>query len=261
MREPDFFLVGAPKCGTTALYEMMGAHPQVFVSPVKEPDFFAVDVVAAVPGLRGRAVTDWSRYLELFQDAGPALAVGEGSVSYLSSAVAAAGIHARCPGARILMVLRDPADRLFSHYTASVAAGVTRAGFSDWLIAALAQEAVQSAPIGPIVPGRYGAHLRRYRNHFPQSRVHIVWYEDFVSDPGATLKGIFRHLAVDADQAVPIHVRRNETRMPRVWCRRPTMPRMTPAERAQAIAVYATDLGDLAAQTGRELSRWLDASG
>jgi hypothetical protein len=261
MREPDFFLVGAPKCGTTALYAMIGAHPEVFVSFVKEPDFFAVDVVAAVPALCGRAVTDWLRYRELFQHAGPALAVGEGSVSYLSSAVAAGGIHARCPDARILMVLRDPADRLFSHYTASVAVGITRARFSDWLVAALEQEQAQRAPIGPVTPGRYGTHLRRYRNHFPESRIHIAWHEDFVSDPGATLKGIFRFLTVDASWPAPITLRRNETRVPRGWFNRPVSQRMTSAERAKAVAVYASDLGELAALTGRDLSRWLDASG
>lgn len=261
MREPDFFLVGAPKCGTTALYAMIGAHPEVFVSPVKEPDFFAADVVAAVPALGGRAVTDWSRYLELFQHAGWALAVGEGSVSYLSSAVAAGGIHARCPEARILMVLRDPADRLFSHYTASVAAGTTRAGFSGWLVAALEQEKAQSAPVGPVTPGRYGSHLRRYRTHFRESRIHIVWHEEFVSDPAATLKAIFRLLAVDASWPAPTTLRRNETRVPRRWFTRPVSQRMAPAERAEAIAVYATDLGELATLTGRDLSRWLDASG
>jgi hypothetical protein len=261
MREPDFFLVGAPKCGTTALYEMIGAHPEVFVSPVKEPDFFAADVVAAVPALGGRAVTEWSAYLELFQQAGAALAVGEGSVSYLSSAVAAGGIHARCPAARILMVLRNPAERLFSHYTAAVAAGTTRAGFSDWLVAAVKQEAVQSAPIGPVTPGRYGSHVHRYRTHFPESRIHIVWHEEFVSDPGAALRGIFRHLNVDPDCPVPTNLRRNETRRPQVWFRHPMAPRMTTDERAEAIAVYASDLAELGSLTGRDLSRWLDASG
>jgi hypothetical protein len=270
MRVPDFFLVGAPKCGTTALYAMLAGHPDVHVSPVKEPDFFAGDVVAAVPGLAATAVTEWPRYLALFDAAGAARAVGEGSVSYLASEVAAGAIRARCPEARILMILRDPAARLFSHYTAALAAGVTRAPFSRWLDAVILREAATAAPILPVRAGRYASHLRRYRDHFSASRIHIVWHEDFVRDPAAALSAIFRHLDVDPNYPVPAWLRRNETLVPR-WpvpqrwrlavrrtlapvvpaamlarartlSHRPVSRQMTPAERLKAIDLYAPDI-------------------
>jgi len=157
VRAPDFFLVGAPKCGTTALYAMLGAHPEIFVSPIKEPDFFAADIRAAVLGGRvsrpGEFVEDWSEYLALFSGAAPSQRLGEGSVCYLASGVAAAAIHERCPEARILMVLRDPADRLFSHYAAAIAARSTRATFPEWLAAAVTNEKTDNAPVGPVVAG------------------------------------------------------------------------------------------------------------
>ena len=113
--KPSFFIVGAPKCGTTALYAMLGSHPDVFVSPVKEPDFLANDLRAAIPVRPTSAIDDHSQYQQLFAGAGQASAVGEGSVSYLSSATAPAALHDSYPCARIIMVLRDPASKT-AHY-------------------------------------------------------------------------------------------------------------------------------------------------
>jgi hypothetical protein len=275
VRAPDFFLVGAPKCGTTALYAMIGAHPEIFLSPIKEPDFFAADIRAAILG--GRAANDWSRYLELFSGAAPGQRLGEGSVSYLASRVAAAGIHEWCPDARILMVLRDPADRLFSHYSAAIVARSTRETFADWLRAAAAREKTDAAPIGPVVAGRYGANLQRYLAVFPSSSIHIVWHEDYVAETKATLRRIFTFLGVDETQRVPVNIRRNETRVwrsrvlrgaamaanlltdglaDRIGLTARSTLRPTPADRALAIRLYEDDIRLLAGLTGRDLSRW-----
>jgi hypothetical protein len=306
VRPPDFFLVGAPKCGTTALYEMLGAHPEIFVSPVKEPDYFAADIRAAVfkgrtfrsgrvagsedPAseeggvLGGRVfrpgeIDEWSQYLQLFAGAAPSQRLGEGSVSYLASRVAAAALHERCPDARILMVLRDPADRLFSHYSAAIAARSTRETFADWLGAAVKREKTDTAPIGPVVAGRYGANLQRYLAAFPASQIHIVWHEDYVKDPKATVRSIFKFLGVDETQQVPVNIRRNETRVLKSRVLRgaaavanlltdgladrinlrSTMPstlRPSSADRALAIRLYEDDIRALAGLTGRDLSRW-----
>jgi hypothetical protein len=255
VRSPDFFLVGAPKCGTTALYAMLGAHPEIFVSPIKEPDFFAADIQAAILG--GRATNDWARYLELFNSAAPGQKLGEGSVSYLASRLAAAAIHEWCPDARILMVLRDPADRLFSHYSAAVAARSTRQTFPDWLRAAAVREKTDAAPIGPVVAGRYGANLQRYLAVFPASRIHIIWHEDYVTDARATVRSIFTFLGVAENQQVPVSVRRNETRVLK-WGLFPmrSVLRPSPADRGLAIQLYEDDIRVLAGLTGRDLSPW-----
>ena len=277
MRVPDFFLVGAPKCGTTALYAMLGSHPEIFVSPIKEPDYFAADIRAAVLG--ERATNDWSRYLDLFSAAAPTQRVGEGSVSYLASRVAAKAIHEWRPDARILMVLRDPADRLFAHYRAAVAAGATRAKFPEWLDAAVAREKTETAPIGPVAAGRYGVNVKRYLDVFPSTQIHIVDYEDFVAEPAAALRGIFRFLGVDETRHIPVNVRRNETRVLRsrllrgigalinllsdgladrvnLWATVPSALKPTTKDRALVIRLYEDDIRALAGLTGRDLSRW-----
>ena len=282
MRAPDFFLVGAPKCGTTALYAMLGAHPGIFVSPIKEPDFFAADIREAVPALTGRALANWSEYLELFSGASPAQRVGEGSVSYLASRVAATAIHDRCPDARILMVLRDPADRLFSHYAAAVAGRSTRVTFPEWLAAAVQSERTDAAPIGPVAAGRYGANLQRYLAVFPASSIHVIWHEDFVTDTAATLRRIFAFLGVDEARQVPVNLRRNETRVLRSqWLKGlavlanlltdgladrinltvPSTLRPSSTDRALSVRLYEDDIRLLAGLTGRDLSRWTNAKG
>jgi hypothetical protein len=267
---------------------MIGAHPEIFVSPIKEPDFFAADVRKAVLGGRvfrpGEFVEDWSEYLELFRGAAPSQRLGEGSVCYLASRVAAAAIHERCPEARILMVLRDPADRLFSHYAAAIAARSTRAAFPEWLAAAVTNEKTDNAPVGPVVAGRYGAGLQRYLAVFPASRIHIVWHEDFVRDPATTLRRIFGFLGVDETRQVPVNIRRNETRPLRGRLLRgaatlanlltdgladridlsskvPSTLRPSSADRALAIRLYEDDIRVLSGLTGRDLSRWTQTTG
>ena len=281
-RGPDFFLVGAPKCGTTALYEMIGAHPEIFVSPIKEPDFFASDIRhAAHPA---GAVDDWSRYLALFESASPTQRLGEGSVSYLASRVAAKAIRDRCPDARILIVLRDPADRLFAHYKAAVASESTRQKFPEWLAAALTREKADAAPIGPVAAGRYGVNLKRYLDVFSSDRIHIAWHEDYVNDPAATVRAIFRFLGVDETQQVPVNIRRNETTAGRssllkgaatvlnvlsegmadrinLWAKMPSTMQPTTKDRALAIQVYESDIRALEGMTGRDLSPWIRVTG
>src|SRR5579862_1598768 len=196
---PNFFIVGAPKSGTTSLYHSLDQHPAVFMSPIKEPCFFAPEVVdltararqlfdadrAALaafldgPQTAKRAsgiVLEWEQYLKLFRRVRGETAIGEASVSYLGSIGAPRALAARLPDARIIMVLRDPADRLFSHYAAARAAGATTMDFVPWVDAQRRSE-FASPPAGPLWAGRYSLHLRRYLECFPPERVHVMLYD------------------------------------------------------------------------------------
>ena len=99
MQTPNFFLVGAPKAGTTSLFHYLGRHPEIAVATVKEPCFFApeVPVDPATDAYR----RSWKTYLTLFAHARGEHAIGEGSVAYLGSPSAAAAIRSRIPGARV----------------------------------------------------------------------------------------------------------------------------------------------------------------
>ena len=150
---PNFFLVGAPQAGTTSLYFYLDQHPSIFVSPIKEPCFFAPEVADITPRARELydadadalrryldgpmerkrdhgLVLDWDDYLTLFKNVRDETAIGEASVAYLASLTAAPAIRARTPEARIVMILRNPVDRLFSRF---LAARDRAATFGEWL--------------------------------------------------------------------------------------------------------------------------------
>jgi hypothetical protein len=286
---PNFFVIGAPKCGTTSLARYLAQHPDVYMSPVKEPCFFAPEVLHFDP-LRdpreGGVVLEWPKYLELFAGVRRERAIGEASVAYLASPAAAREIRRRLPDARLIAVLRDPADRLFSHYAAARASGAASPGFSDWMTRELEIEASRTPRGGPAWAGRYGLHLDRWLSAFPRSQVRTYLYEDYVADPHALLADVFRFIGVDNAIRVDLSRRHNVTTIPRWprmarfarpvtqalralapelagrardWSRTPVALAPTQEERARAIALYADDIARLARIIGRDLTAWLDA--
>src|SRR5262249_42896094 len=99
-RKPNLFIVGAMKCGTTAWYEYLRSHPNIFMPDLKEPGFFALDL----PKWRG--TESEAEYSALFADSGPARVIGEASAIYLMSNRAAQAIRDYNPAAKILIFLR-----------------------------------------------------------------------------------------------------------------------------------------------------------
>src|SRR5579872_1954454 len=104
MKLPNFFLVGAMKSGTTSLYRYLNAHPQVYMSPIKEPNYFCSDFIPQPSDPAGKIVS-WDDYVRLFRAAGNETAIGEASVVYLCSRCAAQEIHRVLPNSRILILL------------------------------------------------------------------------------------------------------------------------------------------------------------
>jgi hypothetical protein len=280
-RAPNFFLVGASKCGTTSLFHALGRHPEVFVCPVKEPGFFAPGVPVE-PG----SPTSWADYLALFGAVRSQRAVGEATTSYLATPGTAKRISDRLPHARILMVLRDPADRLFAYYAAARVAGAS-SSFHAWVEAERAKESARKPIFGVVWEGRYATHLRQYREAFPGSQLHLEWYEDYAAHERRTVQQCLAFLDLRTDTPLAPGARLNETREPRWPSPRPLRragarvlrsvlppdryarlrawasrrPRLTPTvdERAWAIALYKAEIAELAAMTGRDLSHWADA--
>ncbi len=209
-RIPDFFIVGHPKSGTTALHEMLRRHPQIFMPELKEPRFFATDLrtrfqdgVAATP--RAPLPQTPEEYLALFDAARPEQLLGEASPSYLRSADAAGLIAQAQPGARIIAILREPASFLRSLHLELVQNHVER---EQDLRKALAEESLGrvpgdggSAAGAPLVRYsdrvRYVEQLRRYRRAFPAEQVLVLIYDDFRRDNEATIRRVLRFLDVD----------------------------------------------------------------
>ncbi|MDP6150009.1 MAG: sulfotransferase, partial [Gammaproteobacteria bacterium] len=117
---PTFLVIGAPKCGTTSLYHYLDQHPDVYLSPVKEPQYFAFagqQLDFRGPGVTiNNAVTELADYRKLFSGASVEKAIGEASALYLSVPGTAERIRAQIPDVRLIAILRRPADRAFSSY-------------------------------------------------------------------------------------------------------------------------------------------------
>jgi hypothetical protein len=213
-RMPDFFIVGHGKSGTTALYEMLGRHPQIFMPASKEPWFFASELHERTPPRPEGTPRTLDEYASLFTGAAPGQRVGEASSLYLWSRTAAGAIARVQPGARIVALLREPASFLHSLHLQFVEVYVEpeidfrkaisleperRQGrhlsrHSYWPQVLLYSEHV-----------RYVEQLRRFERFFPPEQILVLIYDDFRSDNEATVKRVLRFLEVDDRQ--PIEVR------------------------------------------------------
>ena len=130
MTLPNFFIVGAPKCGTTALYAYLAQHPDVFMSDPKEPHYFGSDL-----DFRYRRRPSDQQYRSYFAGAGDRRRIGEGSVWYLYSECAADEIGQAVPDARIIVMLRDPVEMIPSLHSQFVYNGHEDLALADALAA------------------------------------------------------------------------------------------------------------------------------
>lgn len=201
-------LVGAAKAGTTSLYHYLQQHPDVFMPVEKEPHHFSQ--VKPDPHLRAfyKSVPDRSDYLALFARVRGERAVGEASTSYLWDEVTPRRIHEFNPEARIIIMLRDPVQRAFSHYLNDVREGYEKRSFrvaieedlrvdrKGWGVSSLYVDL-----------GRYCEQVERYLQTFP-GRVLVIFFEDFVKQPRVTLREAFDFLEVDSEfaQRIPLEV-------------------------------------------------------
>ncbi len=308
-RLPNFFIVGAPKAGSTSLYHYLDQHPQVFMSPVKEPCYFASEirpenfaseyarqVKRDLAGLQlylsgpmmekrpGGLVTDWHQYLSLFAAANSETALGEASVCYLWSATAAANIRSRIPHARIIMILRHPAERAFSQWMHGLSAGWIRRPFREHIEAGLRNHGAKFGTEFPFLElGLYYSQVKRYLDTFPPEQVRIGLYgeEDQYSR-------VLEFLGVQASFQPDMSRRHLEVRVPRnlnaghylkstgIWqrardmCPPALLPlarrlvqrprrtiRMEARDRAFLCGYYREDVLRLADLLNRDLSDWL----
>jgi len=198
-RRPDLFIIGAPKCGTTSLFNYLQGHPEVFLPRPKEPNFFAAEPYAHS---RLAYPQEMDRYLALFAAAGDAKRVGEASTSYLESPEAAGRIREFNPEARMVAMLRDPVEMMYSMHGMRVAQGVEP--ITDF---AAALEAERTRPgYGTVGDGssvryrdraRYAEMLPRWFETFGRDRVHVIITEELAAEPEPTFVRLLEFLEVD----------------------------------------------------------------
>lgn len=199
---PNFFIVGAPKSGTTTLYRWLQQHPGVFMSAKKEPLFFCgIRDDFSGPGsepLNRWIVRDEAEYARLFLPGSGFPLRGEASTDYLAFEGAAAAIHASVPDARIVMVLRNPVERAFSEHRHLLRDGVEPN--RSFRRALDLEEERRAAGWIPLFwhkhRGLYAAQVARYLDRFGD-RVRIYLYEELSASPGELTADLFRFLGVE----------------------------------------------------------------
>jgi hypothetical protein len=226
-RLPDFFVVGHHKCGTTALYAMLGSHPQIYLPRLKEPRFFATDLRYPNPPRAKLVPETLEEYVALYDGAGPDQRAGDGSPMYLWSREAAGNIAAVQPNARMIAILREPASFLHSLHNhwllnhiepekdmrrAIALEDSRRDGTHDGPRSYWPQALLYSDHV------RYVEQLRRYDAVFPKEQMMVIVYEDFRRDNEGTVRSVLRFL--DLDDTHPVQALERMTTKSRVRAKR-----------------------------------------
>ena len=200
--KPNFFIPGAPKCGTTALAAWLGEHPNIYLSPMKEPNFYCTDLRISNGRSRGE-------YERLFKGGGPAhLAIGEASVWYLYSRQAIQNILKELPQAKFIVCLRNPVEMAYSLHGQHIMAANEHIKAFDRAWEAQSQR-VQGENIsrlcvdsklllyGPIC--KLGEQIERLYRICHPDRIHAVFLDDIKADAGAEYLKVLKFLGVEDD--------------------------------------------------------------
>jgi hypothetical protein len=204
MALPDFFIAGAPKAGTTALHAALARHPSLYMSAVKEPKFFLTDGPPPTRGGPGDVQTYrehvWRRddYEALFESAPAGTLRGESTPFYLYNRYAQSRIRGLLPGARLIVILRDPVERAHSNWTHLWSAGLDPVG--DFVLACAEEQRRIEARWADFwhytALGRYGEQLEHLYTVFPREQVFVFRYRALVENPAEVLDRICAFLGV-----------------------------------------------------------------
>ena len=201
--KPNFFIAGAPKCGTTALSQYLQSHPNIFISTPKEPHFFAEEFY--IP-----QITTWSEYLSLFEDVQPQhKVIGEASVHYLCSELALSKIYQYNPDAKILAMLRNPVDLVYSYHSQLLynIGEENEADFEKaWHLQTARQQGQNIPPLccSPATLqykniGALGTQIEELFSIFPKQQIKVILFDDFKTSTQSVYEDVLTFLEVPND--------------------------------------------------------------
>lgn len=307
---PNFFIVGAAKAGTTSLYQYLNAHNDLYFSPVKEPHHFSTDIktneftsiykrnIDNLPedfyqkkpkdSIQNVFVRNKAQYLKLFQWADGEKAIGECSTSYLYSKKAADNIRAFNPDSKIVIALRNPADRTYSHYLMAVRFGFTQLPFRKALHKDfnLNKKGWGKSELF-IELSLYHDQIKRYMELFPKEQIKIILFDEFKKDPLQTINQICDFLDIEPLSSVE-DKKHNAALMPksknfnrlmvntgfkskvsdilnekakdklrRIFFQDKKIPKLSKEDRAYLQDIFRADIIKTSQLINRDLSHWL----
>lgn len=203
---PNFFVVGAPKCGTTSLDQSLRHHPDIFMPDRKDLPYFGSDLEFTFTYQYGERRETLEEYLRFFETAGEFAQIGETSCWYLFSQRAAEEIRAFAPDAKIVIMLRDPVDMMYSQHSQFLS-GLNEdiSSFEDALRAEPDRRQAQRIPRTTHFPrglqyretARYSDQVERYLDTFGPDRVHVILYDEFRANAAGEVHRVFSFLGLD----------------------------------------------------------------
>ena len=201
--KPNFFIVGAPKCGTTALSVYLQTHPNIFITLPKEPHFFAEEF--HIP-----KITTWSEYLNLFEKVQPQhRVIGEASVHYLCSELALSKIYQYNPNAKLVAMVRNPVDLVYSYHSQLLynIGEENEADFEKaWHLQTSRQQGQNMPPLccSPATLqykniGALGTQVEKMFSIFPREQIKVILFDDFKTSTSSIYQEILTFLEVPND--------------------------------------------------------------
>lgn len=296
MKIPNFLIIGAAKAGTTSLYDYLNQHPQIYMSPIKEPRFFALegeklDFRGPAQAINRTSIITWEQYCQLFQEVTTETAIGEASTIYLSNPKAPHRIKHYLPEVKLIAILRDPAERAFSSYVHLVRDGYENLSFTEALEAEPTRIKENWQPLWYYKErGFYYEQLQKYFAIFKPEQIKIYLYEDLADDSTAVIQDLSGFLGVD-DSFTPDLTRKNVSGIPKnrflqnLFTKKnpikslvkPLLPKslrqsvlenvtksnlgakptLSPQMRQKLISIYREDILKLQELIQKDLSQWL----
>ncbi len=186
----NYIVIGSPKCGTTSFCDLLGQHPEVFMTNPKEPGFFS----------QGRFLKtlDWDWYSSLFTGVKDEKAIGEGTVNYTCCEYRRLAdpeiIYNYYPNAKLIYMVRNPIERIQSEWLSCAIMGKSY-NLGEF------NKAIYSFP-GFINTSRYWSNINRFRRFFSDQQIHVVFFEDFIKEPQLEMTKVFHFLNVDSNYEV-----------------------------------------------------------
>ncbi|HCI81286.1 MAG TPA: sulfotransferase [Ktedonobacter sp.] len=218
--KPNFFVVGAARSGTTSLDRYLSQHPDIFITSRKDAHFFAAEHFPCTgPGdevMKRKVMLDEAEYTQLFADVTEEKAVGESSAFYLCLPGTAERIAQAVPDAKIIMMLREPAERAYSAYMLLVRDGRETLSFEEGLSREEERKQQGFEPMWWYKDlSLYSSQIQHYLDVFGKEHVKVILYEEFYANPGQALREIFAFLGVREDVVINTSVRYNMAGVPR----------------------------------------------
>lgn len=223
-KQPNLFLIGGMRCGSTSLHLLLDQHPDIYMSSVKEPQFFVAEKmrqriaedsnpeIAEIKKLENYVESgnyrEYITYQSLFENAKDEKYIGESS-HYLYVTQVAKIIHDSCPEAKIIVSLRNPVERLYSEYNLYRREEKLTQSFREFVYARCKfdeqGQLLEVIPSSRIHKGFYHRKLAEWVKVFGYNQINVILFEDFKRDPIKVCHSVYDWLDIDSFVPIPIH--------------------------------------------------------